>query len=40
MAFPDKTVSLGRVRVLHFKWIVKVLAQAQVLLYTPLKLFY
>lgn len=40
MAFPNKTVSLDRVRVLYSKWTVKVLAQDQFLLYMPLKLFY
>lgn len=39
MAFPDKTVSLDRVRVLHFKWTVKVLAQDQFLLYIPWSYF-
>lgn len=40
MAFPNKTVSLDRVRVLYSKWTVKVLAQDQFLLYMPLNLFY
>lgn len=40
MAFLGKTVRLDRVRVLCFKWTVKVLVQDQFLLYMPLKLFY
>jgi len=37
--FQTELLSLDRVRVLHFKWTVRVLAQDQFLLDVPLKLF-